>query len=213
MQRKAIGVFGGTFNPIHFGHLRMALELKQCLSLHEMRLMPAHKPPHRDEPVIASHDRAKMVELAIEDCEDLTLDTRELLRDSPSYTYETLRDLREECGDQTALCFAVGMDSLVNLHTWYRWKDILQLAHIIVAARPGWDMPVDGPVFDIVKKYQTEPGQLLETSAGSIVIQQLTLLPVSSTAIRQLILRGESPQYLLPDKVWQYIADNRLYRK
>ena len=117
-QRRTLGLFGGTFDPVHNGHLRMALELKQRLQLDEMRLLPCHQPPHKDAPERSSEHRAHMVSLALEACSELTCDTRELLADKPSYTIDTLEQLRAELGNEVSLCWCVGMDSLVNLSSW-----------------------------------------------------------------------------------------------
>src|SRR5690606_25890490 len=114
-------------------------------------------------------------------------------------------------GQEVSLCLAMGMDSLASIHTWYQWEKLLELAHIIVAARPGWTLPDEGPVSDCLKQHRGEPASLREQPAGKVVTAELTLLPISSTAIREQIARGESPQFLLPDSVWAYILRHRLY--
>jgi len=209
--RRVIGVFGGTFDPIHIGHLRMALELKQHLALDEMRLVPCHVPPHRHQPLVDAEQRALMAELAVDTCPDLVVDRLELDNPEPSYSVHTLQALRAELGQEVSLCLAMGMDSLASIHTWYQWEKLLELAHIIVAARPGWTLPDEGPVSDCLKQHRGEPASLREQPAGKVVTAELTLLPISSTAIREQIARGESPQFLLPDSVWAYILRHRLY--
>ena len=146
MVLKLQGYFGGTFDPIHNGHLRMALELSEQLQFDEFSLVPCHRPPHRESPGCSDRVRAEMVELAIADCDSLRMDDRELKRDSLSYSIDTLRQLREEYGEQVSLCWCVGMDSLVNLSSWYRWRELLDFAHLVVVARPGWDLPESGEV-------------------------------------------------------------------
>lgn len=189
----------------------MALELKQHLGMDEMRLLPCHVPPHRERPGVDAEQRATMAELAVATCPDLTVDRLELNSPEPSYSYHTLTTLRGQLGSEVALCLAMGMDSLAALHTWYRWEELLDLAHIVVAARPGWQLPETGPVSDYLQQHRGEGSDLRKRPAGSVVVEELTLLPISSTAIREQIARGESPQFLLPDSVWAYILRHRLY--
>lgn len=208
---KTIGLFGGTFDPIHLGHLRMALELKQQLHLDEMRLVPCHKPPHRHQPVASATDRAAMVELAIQSCPELTIETCELQHAEPSYSVNTLKHLRSELGENISLCLAMGMDSLISLPSWYEWQEILKLAHIVVAARPGYTLPSEGDLADYIAKHSRDAENLKTQSRGAIVIQQLSLLPISSTQIRSQIQQGESPQFLLPDAVFNFLQQHALY--
>lgn len=209
---KTIGIFGGTFDPVHVGHLRMALELKQHLALDEMRLLPCHQPPHRDTPGVTSVHRAAMVRLAVETCPELDIDVRELQRDQASYTVDTLIELRQELGPNVSLCLAMGMDSLVTLNTWHRWQELLELAHIVVAARPGWSMPESGEVAELLIEYGADKTVLSARPFGSIVVDTLRLLPISATEIREQIRVGISPQFLLPEPVWAYICEQGLYQ-
>lgn len=211
-KRPLIGLFGGTFDPVHIGHLRMALELKQHLGMDEMRLIPCHIPPHRQVPVVGAEERAIMVELAVADCPDLAVDKLELDNPEPSYSLHTLQTVRDHLGPQPALCLTMGMDSLASLTSWYGWEGLLDLAHIVVAARPGWQLPCEGLIGDYVARHRAESSVLRERSGGSIIIEELMLLPVSATAIREQINRRESPQFLLPDAVWAYILRHNLYR-
>ena len=211
-KRKKIGIFGGTFDPIHIGHLRLALELKQQLGLDEMRLIPSHKPPHRDEPQANSLQRAEMLQLALRDCPQLQMDEREIWRDRPSYTYETLQELRAEFGDDVSLVLCMGEDAFAGLHTWFCWQEIIGLAHIVVIARPGWNLPELGPVVDLLHKHKRDVNALEYEPAGAIVMLSPRLLPISATDIRQQIHHQKSAQFLVPDVVWQYIQTNRLYQ-
>lgn len=189
----------------------MALELKQRLGMDEMRLIPCHLPPHRQLPVLSADQRAVMVELAVEHCPELEVDRMELSNPEPSYSLRTLEAVREQLGPEPALCLAMGMDSLCTLDSWYGWEGLLELAHITVAARPGWTLPRDGAIGDYISQHRAGRNALREQAAGSIVIEELSLLPISATAIREQIARGESPQFLLPDSVWAYILRHNPY--
>jgi nicotinate-nucleotide adenylyltransferase len=212
IKRKKIGIFGGTFDPIHIGHLRLALELKQQLGLDEMRLLPCHQPPHRDAPQVSSKQRAEMLRIALQDCPELQVDERELQRDKPSYTYDTLVELRAELGSEVSLVLCMGADAFAGLPTWHRWQELIHLAHIVVIARPGWAIPESGDARDLLNKHQGEQTHLEESAAGSIVLQSPRLLPISATDIRAHIQAGTSAQFLVPDAVWNYIKANQLYR-
>ena len=213
-----IALFGGTFDPVHFGHLRMALELHQAFGFDEMRLVPSHQPRHRQSPGVSPEHRRQMLALAIQDCEELQLDERELNRAGPTYTVDTLEELRAELGDEVSLSFCMGLDSLLTLPGWHRWEQLLQLAHLVVVARPGWRLPAgdsggaEAEVAELMTRCAGEATDLCRESRGRLVVREQTLLPISATHIRQLIARGESPRYLLPAAVLQYIEDNNLYR-
>lgn len=210
-SRRVIGLLGGTFDPVHNAHLRMALELKQQLGLDEMRLLPCHQPPHRDQPQRSSDDRAAMVRLAVESCDQLSIDERELERDKPSYTVDTLLELRQQLGNRVSLCWCVGMDSLVNLSSWHRWRELLHVAHLVVTARPGWQLPIDGEVGRWLNDHRADAAQLKQSACGSVVVCEMSQLAISATAIRATIADGNSAQYLMPEVVWRYIQDNDLY--
>jgi nicotinate-nucleotide adenylyltransferase len=211
-MRKTLGIFGGTFDPIHIGHLRMALEIKQQLQLDEMRLLPCYLPPHRPAPGATAEARVAMLNLAVQDCAELVVDKRELQRDKPSYTYDTLCELRAEVGDEVSLCLCMGMDSFATLDSWHHWDQLLQLAHIIVVARPGWFLPDSGAVADLLNLHRNETGVIAQQAAGAIVMLEQRLLPISATDIRAQIRDGKSPQFLVPDGVWNYIRSNVLYQ-
>lgn len=211
-MRKKIGIFGGTFDPIHIGHLRMALELKEQLGLAEMRLLPCHQPPHRDAPWVSSEQRAEMLRIALQNCPELQLDERELQRNKPSYTYDTLLELRAELGDEVSLVLCMGADAFAGLPNWYCWQELIGLAHIVVIARPGWAIPELGEARDLLVTHQAEMKSLDYKPAGSIVLCSPRLLPISATEIRAQINAGDSAQFLVPDAVWNYIKTNQLYR-
>lgn len=210
-QRTCIGLFGGTFDPIHIGHLRISLELKQALALDEMRMVPCHIPPHRGATQATAEQRAAMVKLAIKECDEFEFEALELRNPEPSYSVHTLEELRKQLGEEVSLCLAMGMDSLITMSSWYRWRDILELAHIIVAARPGWEIPTSGEMADYLQQHQGQAMDLKKRSRGCIVVQALTLLPIASTHIRELVAQGKSARYLVTDSVWDFIQQNKLY--
>ncbi len=206
-----IGLFGGTFNPVHFGHLRLALEVRQALSMDELRLVPCHRPAHRGEPEVSSEQRVEMLRLALQNCPELSLDERELERDGPSYSLETLQSLRAELGSNVSLTWIMGSDSFAGLDSWHGWRELLDWGHLLVVARPGYELPDEGPVAELLHRRKAEAQALLEQTAGAIVVQELRLLPISATEIRTQIGRHQSPQFLLPDSVWQFIQQQGLY--
>ena len=208
-----VGVFGGTFNPVHYGHLRSALELVERLQLQQVRLMPCAVPPHREVPGCAAEHRAAMVELAVAGESSLACDTRELRRPGPSYTIDSLVELREELGDGFSLCLVMGCDAVLQIPTWHRWRDLLDWAHIVVIARPGWQLPGSGEVAEWLQAHRLASSEpLLQQAAGGIVVEQLRPLAISSTEIREQLAAGHSVRYLLPEPVLEYIQQHSLYQ-
>lgn len=208
-----VGVLGGTFNPVHYGHLRSALELVELLSLDHLRLMPCAVPPHREAPDCGAQDRAAMVELAVAGEDKLRCDTRELHREGISYTIDSLIELRSELGVQRGLCLVMGCDAVLNVDTWHRWGELLDYAHIVVLARPGWQLPGTGAVADWLSAHRLlEPSQLARRPAGGVLLEELRPLDISSTEIRALVASGRSPRYLLPQAVLEYIQQHKLYQ-
>ena len=209
---KGVGIFGGTFDPVHIGHLRTSVELRKILGLSEMRLIPNANPPHRIQPGASAKHRLAMLQLALANEPGLVTDDRELRRQGPSYTLDTLTEIRAEIGTETPLCLCIGMDSLINLNQWHRWCELTDLAHIVAVARPGWHLPQSGEVLEFIHEHRaTSEEQLQAQPAGKVLIREITLLPVSATGIRQALQRGESTRYLVPDKVIDYIRQHQLY--
>lgn len=206
-----VAVLGGTFNPIHFGHLRSALELVDSLDLAQLRFMPAQHPPHRDTPNVSAQDRASMIDLAIQGEPRFVCDRRELERDGPSYTYDSLAFLREELGSRQSLAMVVGCDAAQHLDSWHRWRELVTLAHIIVLARPGWALEQQGAVAEYLAAHAGERADLHQQAAGRVLFQTLRPLDVSSTSIRGLLQSRQSPRYLIPDSVLDYIQSQALY--
>lgn len=212
-----IGIFGGTFDPVHFGHLRMAEELRERLALEQIRFIPAARPPHRAQPQASNTHRAEMVRMAIATNPAFVLDTRELERSGPSYTFDTLADLRAEHGPAKPLFLLLGGDAFLGLPTWHRWQELLALAHIVVAHRPG-AMPnatnMPKVLHALWRACSTSNADSLNTlPAGRILLQSITALDISASAIRAAFHQGKSARYLLPESVCDYIANHRLYAK
>ena len=209
-----IGILGGTFDPIHFGHLRPALDMQQALGFEELRLLPCRQPPHRDLPHATPEQRLTMLQLATLGEAGLCIDERELHRDGPSYMVDTLLSLRAELGDEYSLALLIGMDALHGLDRWQRWRELVDLCHLVVATRPGWSVPQQGAVADLVRERQVEYAALLrELPAGKLMFCPVTSLDISASRIRALVANGKSARYLLPSTVLEYIQMTGLYRK
>ncbi|HEC29176.1 MAG TPA: nicotinate-nucleotide adenylyltransferase [Gammaproteobacteria bacterium] len=202
------GLFGGTFDPVHFGHLRPALEVCQDLDLHEVRWIPGGQPPHRETPLAETVHRLNMLRLAVQDIDRFTVDIRETERAGPSYTVDTLISLRKEMPG-SSLALILGQDAFNGLPGWHRWQEILELAHVIVCARPGSILPQTG---ELAGRQTDDFTGLEEQTHGLVYTHPVTQLSISATAIRALIMQGKTPRYLLPAPVCDYIDKNGLYR-
>jgi len=204
---------GGTFDPVHNGHLRTALELQQWLGVEQVCLIPSGEPVHRDQPGCTARQRLEMVQIAVADEPALCADAREVESDQPSYSLLTLQSLRQERGPEAPVVMTMGMDAFQTLDRWHRWQEFLDYAHILVIARPGYANSDLGPELRaLLQRHRGhDPQALLQQPAGLICIQELTPLGISATQIRQLIEAGQSPRYLLPEPVWHYIRQHRLY--
>ena len=217
MSTGPIGIIGGTFDPIHYGHLRLAEELGETLQLAEVRLVPSGTPPHRSAPQVAAEHRLAMVRLAAAGNPRFEVDDRELRRDGPAYTYDTLAGLRAECGVSAPLVLLVGADAFLDFATWHRWHELFGLAHIAVAHRPGfpaerWGERMPQPLArEYAARLMQQPLATHRQPAGGIVVVPFTALDISATAIRERLRMGASPRYLLPDSVIDYIRKQRLY--
>jgi len=208
--KQAIGIFGGTFDPVHYGHLRTAWELRSLLDLAELRFMPCAQPPLKAAARASGPQRVAMLEAAISRYDGFAVDQRELSREGPSYTVDTLRELRDELPD-TPLCLIIGMDAWRSFTHWERWQDILDLSHIVVAHRPGNTLP-QGELADIYQsRAAADADQLHSVLAGSIYIHEVTQLEISSSAIRNLITDGLGYEFLLPPEVGELISSSGCY--
>jgi nicotinate-nucleotide adenylyltransferase len=210
---RPIGIFGGTFDPIHYGHLRTAFEMLQALKFDEVRFIPCGDPPHRGTTFANAELRFRMVDVAIAGQDGFVSDDRELRREGPSYSIDTLLGLREEFSDRS-LGLIVGMDAFLGLTKWHRWDEILEVAHIVVAHRPGWKAPDIGPLGDLITEHGTHRvDDLHETTHGRIHIHAVTQLEIASTEIRDLVAAGRSPRFLMPDAVSNVIEETSVYMR
>src|ERR1700691_1732561 len=208
---KPIGLFGGTFDPIHYGHLRTAFELWQSLKLAEGRFLPTGNPPHREARLASSELRLDMVRAAVVGQPGFTVDDREIRRSGVSYSIDTLLELRLEY-PQRSLCLLLGMDAFLGMPSWHRWREIFGLAHVVVAHRPGWKVPITGPLGEVMVDRGTgSVRDLHSTVAGRIYVRAVTQLEIASTDLRALIMSGQDLRYLVPDAVRDLIARTGCY--
>lgn len=203
-----IGIMGGTFDPIHFGHLRTALEIAESCDMEQVRFIPGSVPPHRPQPQASAEQRWAMVKLAIENEPLFYADRRELERQGHSYTVDTLSSLRADLGDKTPLAFVLGMDAFLAFRSWHRWQDIMQLAHLVVMSRPGYAPDPQDWYGQLLAQTTCE---LRSTTAGRVTFLTVTQLDISATAIREACKTKKSVRFLLPDAVNQYIQIHKLY--
>ncbi|MFI4967393.1 MAG: nicotinate-nucleotide adenylyltransferase [Gammaproteobacteria bacterium] len=210
---RKIGIFGGTFDPIHYGHLRPALEILDALSLDSMHFIPAGQPPHRRAPRASAALRLAMVKAAVVGEPRFQVDERELKRSGPSYMTDTLAELKREFSD-AALVLVLGTDAFLGLTGWERWRQIFDHAHVAVAHRPGWTLQAEGELDSLLaERRATDACEALKRPAGSVLLQQVTQLEISSTRIREEAAAGRELRYLVPDPVRDLILNSACYRK
>ncbi len=209
-----IGIFGGTFDPIHFGHLRSALEVREGVGLDEVRFIPCGIPPHRGMPRATALQRLAMVRAAISTEPAFRADDRELRRRGPSYMVDTLASLRAEFGHRP-LCLLLGMDAFLGLESWHRWQSLNDLAHLVVMHRPGWEWQAgQAPVglsLLVGERRCEDPQRLARQPAGRICFQAVSQLDISSSRLRALFAAGKNTRYLLPEGVRQLIEAQNIY--
>lgn len=212
-----IGILGGTFDPIHHGHLRLALEVLEQCRLAQIHFIPGGTPPHRATPYADAEQRLHMVQAAVHGNPYFTADAREAYRTDACYTVDTLLDMRAEMGAQQSLCLLLGSDAFLQLHTWHEWRRLFELTHIVVMQRPGRPLgnamaQADG---ELRKEYTARlapsPKVLHEAAHGSIVALDMPALDISATDIRRRAGEGRSVQYLLPQEVAHFIHQHHLY--
>lgn len=215
-EQRPIGVFGGTFDPVHLGHLRLAEEAADQLGLSEVRWIPAGQPQHRDAPQSAPTRRLQMVQLATAGNPRFTVDSAEAEREEASYTVPTLERLRQKLGVTQPLLLLLGADAYAGLPTWHRWQEVFSLAHIAVAHRPGFAVEAaalpEALAQEHLQRQQPAAAALGTSAAGLVTTFAMTPLAISATQIRMLLAEGRSLRYLLPQPVIDYIHLHNLYR-
>lgn len=209
---KLIGILGGTFDPIHNGHIRLALEAQEQLNLDQVRLIPVNIPPHRSNPIATTNQRIEMIELAIASETKLYLDKREIESATVSYSINTLKSLREQFTDDVLLLI-LGRDAFNKIDQWKDWQDLLDYGHIIVANRPNEiSNNITGELQDWIEKYQTSNIELIKNNLhGNIYFIPIPMLDISSSMIRQNLIEKKSVEDYLPEKINTYIKNNKLY--
>jgi nicotinate-nucleotide adenylyltransferase len=209
---RPLAIFGGTFDPIHNAHLRVAWEAAEFLDA-EILLLPASVPPHREQPVATAQERAACVRAALAGQDRLILDTRELRREGPSYTIDTLVELRAEYGEARALVLLVGADAFAGLPTWHRWRELFDVAHVGVLTRPGHDSALPTELrTKIASRRCTSAAMLRESPAGRVLSIPVTPLEISASQVRALLATGREPRWLVPDALFAKAAYLEPYR-
>jgi len=208
---EPIALFGGTFDPVHYGHLRCADEVRQKLGLNKLYLLPAGSPPHRDMPAATVKQRMEMLQLARQEFPQLLIDDRETRRSGPSYMVDTLMEIRSSLAGRPLLLL-IGQDAANQLHTWFQWERLFELSHIIILTRPG--VPTGYPP-ELAKQVQRRSGsdvqELLKSEAGIVLHMEVESIDISATRIKQILRSGGLPESMLPAAVLEYINKNRLY--
>lgn len=215
---RAIGILGGTFDPIHNGHLRLAEEMREHFALDSVRLIPAGDPWQKTRAarqIVKAPHRLAMIRAAIASNPHFSVDDREIRREGPSFTLDTLLSLRTDVGHGTPLVWLMGSDTFLGMPTWHRWHELFGHAHVAVAERAGntsWRNAMAAGLSDeFDDRFVADPTELERTPAGRIAVFTMTALDISSTAVRAHLAAGRSPRYLVPDAVMDYIASHKLY--
>ncbi len=209
---RRIALLGGTFDPIHIGHLRAAVEVAEQFALDELRLIPSARPPHRGAPQVSAQQRLDMARLAVAGVAPLAVDDRELWRDKPSWTIDTLESLRTELGSDVQLLLLVGWDAFCGLPGWHRWQELLEHCHILVLQRPDADSDAPEVLRDLLAARSVADPLALRGPAGQIAFVWQMPLAISATQIRERLQHNRSIRFLVPDAVLAYIHEHGLYR-
>jgi len=208
-----IVLFGGTFDPVHFGHLRAAWEVKERLMASDFRFLPAGHPPHRSNFVTPAFHRLEMLKLAISGVPGVAIDQRELKREGPSYMVDTLQEIRHDSPDQPVV-LVIGQDSANSLDRWHQWQQLFALASLLIMTRPGKKTRYASALAEQMSARRVAGPELLQSRPSGLVAKMtVTALPIASSGIRELIRNGKSPRYLLPVKVLDYLQAHHLYRE
>ena len=212
-----VGIFGGTFDPIHYGHLRIAEEIVKTVGLQKLYFVPAGMPRLRHSPVASPQHRVEIVRLAIQKNPDFVLDEREINRGGVSYSIDTVREFKQEFGEEIRLCFVLGADAFINLPEWNNWKELFNLSHFIVSTRPGYTLTLIKKLLskelreECSQRWVSNTESLRKDTSGLIFIASTTMLDISATSIRAHIADGRSVRHLVPSVTVNYISENKLY--
>jgi nicotinate-nucleotide adenylyltransferase len=212
---EPLGIMGGTFDPVHFGHLRLAIEALEALGLDAVRWIPSGQPGHRGAPATSTTHRVEMVRLAIAGESHFAPDIAETRTSEPTFTINMLKRLRAELGAHKPLVMILGMDSFLSLPSWRAWTELFDLVHFAVGERPGFALSSQTMVFDLAQEFARRSAAsdaVRSAPGGAIVTFPTTLLDISATDLRERIGRGTSVRYLLPESVLAYIGAHRLFR-
>jgi nicotinate-nucleotide adenylyltransferase len=201
-----IGLMGGTFDPIHFGHLRSAWEVSQQLGLNEMHFIPSAIPVHRPQPVASAEQRLAMVKVAVEPISGWQVNDCELRRERPSYTVDTLLELRANLGDEHEFWFLMGSDAFEGLLSWHRWQELLSLTNIAVMVRAGYHPRCCAQLAQLFNR----PTMVGQTS-GQVQLVEVSALAISATQIRAELASNQLPRFLVSDSVLEYIQEHKIY--
>ena len=212
-EKNGTVVMGGTFDPIHHGHLRSAVDILDFFRFKTLRMVPCFQPVHKDQPSVTPEQRLQMVELGIQADIRLEVDPREILREGPSYTKDTLQELRNELGEEEPIIMVVGMDSFLSLPTWAEWRSLLSVAHILVISRPGWEPDFISVLEEFYEKHRAQNiAELQCAPAGKIWMESFTPLAISSSQVRKLCRENASIAYLVPETIQRFIEAHSLYK-
>ena len=212
-----VGIFGGTFDPIHYGHLRVAEEIVETVGLQKMYFVPAGMPRLRHSPVASPQHRVEIVRLAIQKNPDFVLDGREIYRDGVSYSIDTVREFKQEFGEEVRLCLVLGADAFIKLPEWNNWKELFNLCHFIVSTRPGYTFTLIKELLskelreECSQRWVSNTETLKKETSGLIFIASTTMLDISATSIRAHIAVGRNVRHLVPSVTVNYISKNKLY--
>ncbi|MGJ8522131.1 putative nicotinate-nucleotide adenylyltransferase [Carnimonas sp. R-84981] len=214
MAERRVAMFGGTFDPIHIGHLRSAVELREVLGIDHLHMIVNRLPPHRETPGISAADRLAMVKAGVGDTPGLIVDAREVEREGPSWSLLTLKSLREEYGADARLVMAIGMDSYQHLDQWHQVEALFEVAHVVVIDRPGSDFTPSQPLLELVEPHRVDSLEALFSAPNGYFMQVALPSPVdvSATDLRRRVAEGRSIRYLVPDRVEQLITQQHFYR-
>jgi len=208
-----IGILGGTFDPVHYGHLRPAMDVRSALGLADVRFIPVGTTTHREQPEASAAQRQAMLLRAIEDVDGLRVDDREIKRNEPSYMIDTLRSLKTDFPAES-FCLIIGIDAFLKLESWREWRSIVELVNLVVTYRPNFNLDslIESELKDYLSRAKTDKQKIMASDSGLCYFCPVTQLDISSTMIRQMVKLDRPLNYLLPDTVITYLTQNELYR-